>query len=186
MNGHTNGYTSDHTNDETNDLNGHTSGHVNGYVNGHTNGSSGHGNSIENLSDEKPKRLFLLSSFDEAAGKRQLENLKGYLEARLEETEETFMDDLAYTLNERRTDWGWKAALSVRSPVDLVDALGTNLSFVNSVKKPTLGFIFTGQGAQWCGMGKELIGLYPEFSLTLEKIGQHLAKIGAPFGVLGK
>lgn len=47
-----------------------------------------------------------------------------------------------------------------------------------SITNPQLGFIFTGQGAQWAGMGRELM-LYAVFRQSLSKSEQILLDMGS-------
>ena len=131
-------------------------------------------------------RLFVLSAVDEAAGKKQAKALAEYLEERAKQSDDRFLDDLAYTLDERRSDFFWKAAISATSPGDLIEKLNSEIIFSKSSKKPTIGFVFTGQGAQWCGMGRELLASYPVFRGAMERIGAKLTSIGAPFDLLGE
>ncbi|KAL2004487.1 hypothetical protein VTN00DRAFT_3459 [Thermoascus crustaceus] len=133
--------------------------------------------------DDEPTRLFVLSAFDEASGKRQIENLLNYIEERIETTDSKFLDDLAFTLNERRTKFIWKAAIQGRSMADIKSSLLRSIKFDKSFKTPTVSFIFTGQGAQWCGMGRELLAAYPVFKNTIERITEHLKTLKAPFDV---
>ncbi len=135
--------------------------------------------------DREHTRVFVISSFDEAAGEKQAKSLMTYLEERIERADGRFMDDLAYTLNERRTSFMWKAAVSAQSAGELIKKLGSEIRFSKTFNKPTIGFIFTGQGAQWCGMGCELLELYPIFRDTIEGIGAKLKRIGAPFDLTG-
>ena len=160
-------------------LNGLTNGLANGLANGHANDTSGE--------DEKHTRLFVLSALDNAAGKRQIANLSTYLQERVEKSDAEFMDNLAFTLNERRTKYTWKAAVSASSAAELLERLGSGSVLSKGLKKqPVIGFVFTGQGAQWCGMGKELLAAYPVFRSTIERIGAYLTSIGAPFDVMGR
>jgi acyl transferase domain-containing protein len=48
-----------------------------------------------------------------------------------------------------------------------------------------LGFIFTGQGAQWARMGMELVH-YPVFRQSLELADAHMKKLGSAWSALGK
>ena len=131
-------------------------------------------------------RLFVLSAVDEAAGKQQSKALVNYLEERAKQSDDRFLDDLAYTLDERRSNFLWKAAISATSIGDLIERLGAEIVFSKESKKPTIGFLFTGQGAQWCGMGRELLASYPVFRGAMERIGAKLRSIGAPFDLLGE
>lgn len=95
------------------------------------------------------------------------------------------MDDLAFTLNEHRSRFMWKTAVVGKSIRDLGTSLSGNPRIRSSIRKPTLGFVFTGQGAQWAGMGKELLHAYPVFRESIAKIDLFLSKIRAPLSVFG-
>jgi hypothetical protein len=186
LNGHSNGFYNENTNGFSNGhLDRSKNGNINGATNSNTNGAT---NKFQNLTvKEDPARLFVLSNFDERTGKRQTESLQQYLEERLDTSNPNFMDDLAYTLNERRTHHIWRAAIVARSIRDLVQSINKGIPFSSSgAKKRRLGFVFTGQGAQWCGMGKELISSYPVFRASLEKSAICLKDAGASFDVIGR
>lgn len=96
-----------------------------------------------------------------------------------------FTDDVAYSLNERRSRFMWKTTTIVRSAKDLAESLSSASKPRVSLKRPTLVFVFTGQGAQWAGMGKELLGAYPIFFESVASIDAYLVKLGASFAVKG-
>jgi acyl transferase domain-containing protein/NADPH:quinone reductase-like Zn-dependent oxidoreductase len=83
--------------------------------------------------------------------------------------------DLAYTLGNRRTNFDSRGMV-VTSAASVSNTLQEeNLSdFIfldrKSGKKPTLGFVFTGQGAQWARMGAELMTYYPSFLRTIRQL----------------
>ena len=137
-------------------------------------------------SSSRATRLFVLSAVDEAAGKKQAKALANYLEERGKQSDDSFLDDLAYTLDERRSKFLWKVAISATSTGDLIEKLNAEIRFSKDSKKPTIGFVFTGQGAQWCGMGRELLASYPVFQSAMERIGAKLTSIGAPFDLIGE
>lgn len=97
-------------------------------------------------------------------------------------TERKFpIGDLAYTLDSRRSHLPWRSSLTVTSPEDLTK-LGSRSSVARKVqdKKPRLGFVFTGQGAQWFGMGRELM-VYPTFAESVRRADKYLKSIGCPW-----
>lgn len=71
-----------------------------------------------------------------------------------------FLNDLAFTLSDRRSHLQWKTFFIASSLEDLLAALvadNTALPARPSSRKPRLGFVFTGQGAQWAKMGMDLM-----------------------------
>lgn len=131
-------------------------------------------------------RIFTVSGFDEASCHAQIKSLREYLQERQWIINEEFMDDLAFTLNERRSSFMWKAATVGKSVTDLIASLSSGFKVRSFIRKPTLGFVFTGQGAQWPGMGRELLRAYPVFRESITRIDHYLATVGAQFRVYGK
>ncbi|GKT64373.1 polyketide synthase [Colletotrichum tofieldiae] len=85
--------------------------------------------------------------------------------------------DLAYTLSEKRTKHYHRGYTVTRtSSVDLQSLT------VGSVRPepPRLGFIFTGQGAQWSEMGKELIETFPAAASRIRHLDEVLQSIPEP------
>jgi acyl transferase domain-containing protein len=115
------------------------------------------------------QRLLVFSAHSEGSLQKMLSNYKEYIER------ETFrLSDLAYTLSVRRHHW------NVRS---FCVSDGKTFQTVPEVRPPTfkgLLFIFTGQGAQWAGMGRELICDFPTFRESIQKMDYWLAKSSHP------
>lgn len=98
------------------------------------------------------------------------------------DTEDSFLENLSYTLNTRRTSLLWKSFVVANSLAQLKER---SLSIpVQSKMKPRLAFIFTGQGAQWHAMGRELI-IYPIFKCSLQKAQTCLEEFGCDWLLLG-
>ncbi|TVY85299.1 Reducing polyketide synthase DEP5 [Lachnellula suecica] len=73
--------------------------------------------------------------------------------------------DLSYTLANRRSVLQSKA-FTVASHSIIKEAFSNaaaSFTFADKKKTPTVGFVFTGQGAQWARMGAELMEYYPSF-----------------------
>lgn len=77
--------------------------------------------------------------------------------------------DLAYTLSKRRSQFAHRTFV-IANQVDKKVTLDTTprTYVLNSdAKTPSVGFVFTGQGAQWTGMGKQLFE-YSVFSREID------------------
>jgi len=132
-------------------------------------------------------RVLVWSAADEGGISRLLEAYAKYLGALslgLIETEE-YIEKLAYTLAARRSSLAWKSFAVVGSFSELRDIGIRSSKPVRSSKKLGLGFIFTGQGAQYSGMGRELLR-YPVFQNTLRKFEMCLQDLGCEWLLMGK
>ena len=129
----------------------------------------------------------MLSANDKIALEAQMKNLGIYLEQRPEIFQNDLMSNLAYTLGQRRSLMQWRVAISSPSSFDLVQALNSGkISPSRETETPRIGFIFTGQGAQWNAMGRELYEHYPVFTATMDTCDRYLDSIGAPFSLIAE
>ena len=131
------------------------------------------------------KRLFALSANDKKSLESRMHDTTVYLEQNPEVFQNSLLGNLAYTLGQRRSILSWKVAIPANGSADLVTSLASSATTLSrSSKEPKIGFVFTGQGAQWPGMGRELIESYPVFASTMEKIDASLANLGADFSLI--
>ena len=136
--------------------------------------------------EDQRARIFVLSAFDELSGKVQAKRLASYLNERRSVLNTTFLSDLAFTLAKRRSVLPYKAAVSASSVSQLVEVIcGEDVKYSKATKVPALGFVFTGQGAQWHAMGRELIEAYPIFRRSLISASKYLKILGASWSLLG-
>ncbi|EFX02355.1 polyketide synthase [Grosmannia clavigera kw1407] len=116
--------------------------------------------------------LFVLTAADEASGKTQAAQLATYMEEADKPEELQLLEDLAFTLATRRSGLAWKAAVAAASGAELREAL-SGLRFQQTVpsssKKMRAGWVFTGQGAQWWAMGRELARTSTAFRVSLDR-----------------
>jgi acyl transferase domain-containing protein len=129
----------------------------------------------------------VLSANDKSALEAQMNDLTLYLEQRPEVFQNSLLPNLAYTLGQRRSVLSYKMAIPARASAELIPALSSSETVLSrATKEPRIGFVFTGQGAQWHAMGRELLDAYPVFASTMEKIDRCLAEIGASFSMIGQ
>ncbi|KAH8890708.1 KR domain-containing protein [Thozetella sp. PMI_491] len=121
------------------------------------------------------KRPFLLpfSAHDKATLKRNID-------AHAAVVDQYSLHDLSYTLANRRSNLASRA-FTVASHATIGSAFGdaarTAFSFADKKKTPTLGFVFTGQGAQWPRMGAELMEQYPSFLRSIRLLDHALGDL---------
>lgn len=128
------------------------------------------------LDDEEdgPYRVITLSANDEAALRANIKTLSDHL---VNPRVKVSLDDLAYTLSERRTRLFHRAFITTRTTElnEQAFTLGKKSS-----ETPRIGFIFTGQGAQWPQMGKDLLQSFPWTRSILEELDQVLQSLPNP------
>ncbi|KAJ5103216.1 hypothetical protein N7532_003745 [Penicillium argentinense] len=139
----------------------------------------------EGCSDAHPERqrILLVSGFDERSCVEHTRAICDFLLEYEDTVNETLLDDLVFTLSEGRSRFMWKTAVIGSSIHEMVRSLSAGTKPHNSLRRPTLAFIFTGQGAQWAGMGKELLEAYPVFCDSISRIDSFLVEAGASFTV---
>ncbi|KAJ5942907.1 hypothetical protein N7516_003075 [Penicillium verrucosum] len=129
---------------------------------------------------EKPK-VFLLSAFDEDGVKRNAAEFAKYLTWRTTQSalHDHLLDDLSFTLSKKRSQFAWKSFVMASS----VTELAWNLSESNfpkptrTARVPEVEFVFTGQGAQYQAMGRELM-VYPVFQDSVEEASDYIRRLG--------
>ncbi|KAF2826264.1 polyketide synthase [Ophiobolus disseminans] len=183
-NGHTNGHANGHINGHANGhANGHTNGHANGHTNGHANGhTNGHANGHANGTTSSSQNRYRNGSSAVAhrpvvstpektgkadAGTRQLVLLpfsahnKSSLQANISALSQVIsqysLANIAYTLADRRSKLTQRT-FHIVDRNDVTKGLLGDLQKVSSSPSevPRLGYVFTGQGAQWHAMGAQL------------------------------
>lgn len=121
---------------------------------------------------EKPY-LLVLSANDEDSLRAQITSLDKHLS---DPAVDVKIRDLAHTLSNHRTRHYHRGYLIANSnAIDVDDVImGTPRS-----DPPKIGFVFTGQGAQWVQMGKDLV-TFPLAKKELEHLDNVLANLPEP------
>ncbi|KAF2088078.1 polyketide synthase [Saccharata proteae CBS 121410] len=130
-------------------------------------------------------KLFVLSANDEEAAKKIMNGLTIFLEQHPEVFQKSQMQNLAYTLGQRRSHLLWRVAVVASSSSELGFTLNdTQVKPSRASKAPRIGFVFTGQGAQWHAMGRELMDSHPVFASTIQAADNCLRALGSDFSIV--
>ena len=119
--------------------------------------------------------LFKVSAADDVALRQTTSKLARYIEEC-----SPSLQDLAYTLLDRRTTMKKSSFFVARTHDDLVKALrDSNPTVITTHGKRSTKIIFllTGQGAQWSQMGMSLIQNSPLFSAVMRECDRHLSEL---------
>ena len=141
-----------------------------------------------NGSVEKVTRphLLILSAFDKPALNRVLDLHSEWMEKHEPEIKANpeLLQDLAYTLLERRSHLRYRNF----AVIDEDTTLSEKRHFSPPIRakgQPRTAFIFTGQGAQWAGMGRDLLQ-FPVCRDAILEANAYLKAIGIRLDVIGK
>jgi acyl transferase domain-containing protein len=137
-----------------------------------------------NVGYEQTPKLLIWSTADEKGLDRIADSYESFTP--LPETRKQFLDDLAFTLDSRRSRLPWNSFAIVDCLADL-QSLKSRLASPVQRRSTELriGYVFTGQGAQWSAMGRELI-CYASFSEELTRASEYLKTLGCTWSVTGK
>ena len=138
-----------------------------------------------NLDSTSQLTLLVWSSCDEGGTGRIANSLSHFAHSR-EDRGKPFLNDLAYTLCEKRSALAWRSCAVVSSLQDVSQNLLAKISKpMLSAERVGLIFVFTGQGAQWPGMGIELMR-YDIFRESLQNAEFYLKSLGCEWSLMGK
>ncbi|KAI0186121.1 lovastatin nonaketide synthase, partial [Xylaria flabelliformis] len=126
-------------------------------------------------------RVLVLSAPDKQGAERLNDLYHVYLRTRPADFK---FDDLAYAMITNRSQFSWKS-FAIASPNSCTPPREV-IEFskpVKTLKNPRVAFIFTGQGAQYMGMGRELVS-FSVFRNSLAACGEHLKILGCRWSPL--
>ncbi|KAI0532014.1 putative polyketide synthase [Xylaria digitata] len=127
-------------------------------------------------------KLFVWSASDYNVAIRLVQNYQEYLSENSTKynSSDINIDDLAYTLAERRSHQLWRSFQVSNSLCRLSKQLRHPRNPVQAKSNRKLGFVFTGQGAQWLGMGRDLFS-FSAFRESVEDADKILQSLGCPW-----
>ncbi|KAJ6788507.1 hypothetical protein PWT90_01621 [Aphanocladium album] len=144
------------------------------------------GSPVSELASDASKQLFLFSGKDQAGTKRVSETMSDWLKKDSKhQNGADFMENLAYTLGMRRTHLEHRSFAIASSQTELQDKLSKGLpSAIRSQRHgENLVMVFTGQGAQWPAMGRELFE-NSTFRRSLDASQSFLEALGCKWNAL--
>ncbi len=123
---------------------------------------------------ERPLHVFVLSAKSEPALRALAQRYVDFLD-----TTTAALADICYTAATGRAHFAWRIAIPCQDVAQLRAALAERAAgtspLTESVAAPALAFLFTGQGAQYAGMGQRLYASQPVFQAALDEAAQALA-----------
>lgn len=134
-------------------------------------------------------KVLVVSAKSEQACNRAITNVRKYLESQKgTDGEEALLENTMYTLGQHRTLFPWVVAHRVpfsQGIDEVIKALESpQFKPAHASQPPRIGMVFSGQGAQWHAMGRELILAYPPFKASLEEGDGYLKNLGADWSLL--
>ncbi len=133
---------------------------------------------------DRPQHLLKLSAKSEAALAQQAKQLADDLELRADSE----VPDFCWSANTGRADFNYRAVAAASDKAQLEqrlralardkpDAAGVKRGTVRALGRPTVAMLFTGQGAQYVGMGRGLYDTQPVFRRALNECDAILKEI---------
>ena len=104
--------------------------------------------------------------------------LRRNIEAHSKVADKFYLADLAYTLNSRRNKFSQRAFTVAREGTEMDDFQISSFEFGSTTKAVSkIGYLFTGQGAQWAGMAVEAMRIFPSFNDTIKALDRVLQSL---------
>ena len=134
-------------------------------------------------STDRGAHVLTLSAKTESALRQVVGNYLEHVEAHPDQS----VADIAYSANTGRSHFAHRMAVVADSRARLVDQLtamadgrrarGTKTAHVKNVKRPRVAMVFTGQGSQYVGMGRQLYETQPAFRRAIQQCDEILADV---------
>ena len=128
----------------------------------------------DSQTESKQPYLLLFSANDKVSLKNQVDAISTHL---INPAVNVKLSDVAYTLAERRTHHFHRGFIATNSTEIFP---GSEITGKARALPPRVGFIFTGQGAQWSQMGRDLIETFPIARDVIKNLEDALQTLPCP------
>ncbi|WP_078887602.1 type I polyketide synthase [Streptomyces sp. NRRL S-118] len=133
-----------------------------------------------------PTVPFLVSGYTDAALRQQVEKLHLHMGMNIQDR----LGDVAFSLATTRSHFRRRLVLLVKDKAELLDKLASfartgevpaeSVRSGNHTEEPRLALLFTGQGSQVAGMGRDIHDVYPVFREALEEVAARFTELEKP------
>ena len=130
-------------------------------------------------------KLLVWSAADQQGIGRLMDVYQGHFDKPRRQwgTKEAYLDDLAFTLDSHRSFLPWRSFMVAQSIANLDLKSSISRPVRAQAPPPRLGFVFTGQGAQWHAMGRDLLS-YATFKSSLDTADCYIKQLGCRWSVI--
>jgi acyl transferase domain-containing protein len=141
------------------------------------------GNSIDHSLVRKKPYLFVWSAADERGMERLMDVYGVYFgNIKWVQRNDAYLDNLAYTLSGKRSHLKWRSFTIANSLDELHSKIEQLPSNKMNSESRRLAFVFTGQGAQWYAMGRELFA-YEAFRASIKAADKVLLELNSDWSL---
>lgn len=138
-------------------------------------------NSVNGI--KKNETLFVVSAKSSKSLRSNIENLQQWIQSQPDMSSDQFRQ-LADILSTRRSKFPIRTSFLATTSEDFLKAHKKLSSPEKMMTKPRVTLLFTGQGAQWYAMGRELIHTESSFAASLQESERILGNLGMDSSLL--